>query len=345
MKVGRLANGAVVLEEVPAPHAGPGEVVVELAACGVCGTDLEKLKGNYQTAGILGHEPVGRIVEVGDGVPTLSVGQRVHVHHHVPCGTCDVCRRGDFTFCPTYSKTNLDPGGFAERFRVSAAHVTRGAVLPLSDRLDWPTGALIEPASCGLTALRRIGFPPGGSLFVIGLGSVGLLFGSVAKAMGAGWVGGAEISDRRRELARSLGFDVALDARDPDSVRAAVQSAVPGGVDVVTVATGAPPALSLARTLVRRGGTVNLFGLPEPGSRLDWDLQQLYLSGVSVRPTYATTEREIADVHALLADGRLRVGGIVTHAKPLAEIDEAFQIARNTSESVKVVVTGPAVVE
>ena len=103
MKFGRLAPGGTVeLAEGPTPDAGPGEVVVSLAACGVCGTDLEKLRGNYRSAGILGHEPVGRVLRAGPGVVDLAVGDRVFVHHHVPCYACEVCARGDYTFCPSY---------------------------------------------------------------------------------------------------------------------------------------------------------------------------------------------------------------------------------------------------
>ena len=147
MKFARLGDGgALALEEREPPTAGPGEVVVTLAACGVCGTDLEKVRGNYRTAGILGHEPVGRIASVGTDVAGLRVGDRVFAHHHVSCGACEVCRRGDPTFCPTFSRTNLDPGGFAEQFRVPEENVRRGAVLRLDDAVSWDVGALLEPA-------------------------------------------------------------------------------------------------------------------------------------------------------------------------------------------------------
>lgn len=344
MKVGLLAGpGRLAVEERPAPHAGPGEVVVELAACGVCGTDLEKLHGNYQTAGRLGHEPAGVLAEVGDGVRDLRIGDRVAVHHHVPCLACPVCRRGDTTFCPTYSATNIDPGGFAERFRVPEEHVERGAVLRLDASVDWRAAALLEPAGCALTALRRVGFAAGDSVAVLGLGPVGLLYAALARALGAAWVGGTELSARRRAAADRLGVDATFDPRSPEAVREAVRAATGGvGIDLAVVATGAPAALALGVELARRGGTVNLFGLPAPGSRLDADLQQLYLKGVRVVPTYATTEREIRDVHALAVSGRLDLTSLVSHDFPIERIDEAFAQAGRADEALKVVVTGPA---
>ncbi|HLN50481.1 MAG TPA: alcohol dehydrogenase catalytic domain-containing protein [Thermoplasmata archaeon] len=344
MKVGRLSGaGSVRLDDVPEPTPGEGEVTVRLAACGVCGTDLEKLRGNYRTAGILGHEPVGRVLRVGPGVPGLSEGDRVFAHHHVPCYACEVCARGDYTFCPTYSATNLDPGGFAEVFRVPAANVARRAVLRLDDRVDWSTGALLEPAACALTALHRIRLPENASVLVLGLGPVGLLYARLARALGARWVAGTEISPLRRDAALRGGADAVVDPRTPEALRAAVDGATGGrGVDLAVVATGHPSVARAAVEFVRRGGTVNLFGLPEAGSRLDVDLQQLYLRGVRVIPSYATIEPDIAEIHRMIVEGTLEVGDLVSHRVPIDRIDEAFRLAGRPEEAVKVVVTGPA---
>ncbi|HTT14655.1 MAG TPA: alcohol dehydrogenase catalytic domain-containing protein [Thermoplasmata archaeon] len=345
MKVARLdGQGGVALVDVPTPTPGRGEVTVALAACGVCGTDLEKLRGNYRSAGVLGHEPVGRIAAVGDGVTGLVVGDRVFAHHHVPCYACEVCARGDLTFCPTYAQTNLDPGGFAETFRVPAEHVARGAVLRLADSVAWDTGALLEPAGCALTALRRIGLPPNASVFVLGLGPVGLLYARLARALGAVWVGGTEISPLRRAAAERGGIDVTVDPREPGAARTAVDRGTHGrGVDLAVVATGHPAVARDATTLVRRGGTVNLFGLPEAGSRLDADLQDLYLRGVRLVPSYATTERDLAEVHRLVVAGRLALADLVSHRVPIDRVDEAFRLAARPAEALKVVVTGPAI--
>jgi L-iditol 2-dehydrogenase len=344
MRYGRLAGpGTVVLEERPEPSPGDGEVTVSLAACGVCGTDLEKLRGNYRTAGVLGHEPVGRVARVGTGVTGVAVGDRVFVHHHVPCYSCEVCARGDYTFCPNYSKTNIDPGGFAETFRVPRENVERHAILKLDPKVDWDAGALLEPAGCALTAIHRVGLPDRATVLVLGLGPVGLLYARLARALGATWVGGTEISALRRAAAERGGIDLTLDPRDEAAVRAAVEGATHGrGVDLAVVATGHPSVARAATELVRRGGTVNLFGLPEAGSRLDADLQDLYLRGVRVVPSYATTEPEIAEVHRLVVSGALSISDLVTHRVPLERIADAFRLAGRPEEAVKVTVTGPA---
>jgi L-iditol 2-dehydrogenase len=343
MKVGVLAPGAVQLAERPEPVAGPGEIVVALAACGVCGTDLEKLRGNYQSTGILGHEPVGTVAAVGERAPGFALGERVFVHHHVPCYACAVCRRGDYTFCPEYSKTNLDPGGFAERFRVSSEHLRKAAALRLAPSVTWEEGALLEPGGCALTAARHAGIPAGGSVFILGLGPVGLLYARIAHALGAGWIGGGELSELRRSAAERGGIDAVVDPTDLEEVHRVVHAGTGGaGVDLVVVATGAPKAVELACELPRRGGTVNLFGLPESGSRLPIDLQRLYLGGLRIVPTYATTERDVADLHSMMVSGRLALRDLVTHRFPLDRITEAFATAARPTEALKVLVTGPA---
>ncbi|MGD0250291.1 MAG: alcohol dehydrogenase catalytic domain-containing protein [Thermoplasmata archaeon] len=344
MKFGRLAGpGEVALGDVPEPLPGLGEVTVALAACGVCGTDLEKLRGNYRSAGILGHEPVGCIARVGAGVEGLAPGDRVFVHHHVPCYVCEVCVRGDYTFCPTYSKTNIDPGGFAEFFRVPRENVERRAVLRLDPKVDWDAGSLLEPAGCALTAIHKVGLPDRASVMVLGLGPVGLLYARLVRALGASWVGGTEFSPLRRSAAERGGIDVTVDPREEGAAKAAVAKATGGrGADLVVVATGHPAVARSATELVRRGGTVNLFGLPEAGSRLDVDLQDLYLRGVRIVPSYATTEPDVVEVHRLAVSGALPLSDLVTHRIPLAQIGEAFRLAQRPTDSVKVVVTGPA---
>lgn len=344
MRFGRLlAPGRVGLEDRPEPVPGAGELTVRLAACGVCGTDLEKLRGNYRTAGILGHEPAGTVAAVGPGVSDYAPGDRVFVHHHVPCYRCEVCRTGEVTFCPTYSSTNLDPGGFSETFRVPRENVERGAVLRLEEGVAWEDGALLEPAACAFTALRRLQFGAGSTVFVLGLGPVGLLYARLARALGASWVGGAEVSELRRGAAVRGGIDAAVDPREEGLVRRTVETATGGlGVDLAVVATGHPAVVGSAVELARRGGTVNLFGLPEAGSHLPTDLQQLYLRGIRLVPSYATTEPDVREVYQLLRAGRLALRDLVTHRVPLAEIERAFDLAGRPGEAVKVLVEGPA---
>jgi L-iditol 2-dehydrogenase len=209
--------------------------------------------------------------------------------------------------------------------------------------VTWEDGALLEPAACALTAIHAIRPPTGATVAVLGLGPVGLLYARLLRTVGASWIGGTEISPLRRDVALRGGVDEVADPREATAFPELVRRATGGvGVDLAVVATGSPSAVALAFSSVRRGGTVNLFGLPEAGSRLDVDVQEWYLRGVRVVPTYATTERDISSVHALVAGGRLALRDLVTQAVPLEKIGDAFDRARHPESAVKVVVTGPA---
>jgi len=141
-----------------------------MVACGVCGTDVEKLYGNWVTPPILGHEVVGEIVKVGEEAQCFETGDRVFVHHHVPDQICHHCRKGDFTMCDNFPRTNLYPCGFAEYFRVPEPNVRLGAVLKLPEEVSYEEGVLIEPFACCIRGLIKCGVDPGDSVLVIGAG-------------------------------------------------------------------------------------------------------------------------------------------------------------------------------
>ncbi|MDE1820030.1 MAG: alcohol dehydrogenase catalytic domain-containing protein [Euryarchaeota archaeon] len=340
MKAALLGPHGVGLHEAPAPHAREGELIVAMRACGVCGTDLEKVRGNYSATGKIGHEPAGEVVEVGPGVDGFSIGDRVFVHHHVACGRCAVCAAGTPTFCPQYQATNIDPGGFSELFRVPALNVKAGAALPLPPSLSDLEATFIEPLGCCIEGLWSTPFREGQKVVVLGLGPIGLLYLRLLKALGAAWIGAGDLSPYRRAAAERSGADVAFDPREGGVVQRECGAATGGlGPDLVVVATGAPSAIAQAVGLCRRGGTVNLFGLPEKGGRLDYDLQQLYLRGVRVIPTYATTERGTMEALKQISIGRVKVRDLATHTFPLSEVPAAFAQAARTEEAIKVVVT------
>ena len=176
-------QGRITLEEVPAPRAGAGEIVVEMTACGLCGSDLMAWYQDPRAPVVLGHEPVGVVAEAGEGAG-LEPGQRVFVHHHVPCFTCRECRRGRHTLCATFRATRIDPGGLAELIRVPEPNV-RADVLALPEDLPDLAATLIEPLGCIIHGLRLARVGPGSGVAVVGAGSMGLLMIQAARWLGA----------------------------------------------------------------------------------------------------------------------------------------------------------------
>jgi len=319
---------------VPVP--GPGELVVRMEACGFCGTDLEKMRGEYTASmPLLGHEAVGVVSAVGKGVSSFKRGDRVFPHHHVPCYECYICKAGDDTMCDMYRKSNIHPGGFSEYFRVPEWNVSKGAVLPLPDGVTFDQGALIEPVACCLRAVRRYA-KTGETALVAGAGPVGMMHAILLEPMGVKLLV-SDISAPRLEFAEKMGLGLVLDA-SRDDVPARLRAETQGrGADLALVASGSKAAIMQALKSVRRGGRVCLFGVPSKGSVLGYDISELYNAGQHIVTSYGADDAETRAALEVIASNP-RFERLVTHRFPLSRFDEAVEAAAG-GEAMKVVLT------
>jgi L-iditol 2-dehydrogenase len=324
-------GGRIALEERPDPVAGPGELVVRVRACGLCGSDLMGWYQDPRAPVVLGHEPAGEVVEAGPGAP-FEVGERLFVHHHVPCMTCGLCRAGRHTLCPAFRRTSIDPGGLAELIRVPRENA-RADALALPDSLpDW-AATLIEPLACVIRGQRWAGVGAGSRVAVVGAGAMGLLEIRAALAAGAAAVAAVEPREDRRALAVAAGA-AALARPDPEAVSDAL-----GGVlaDQVFVCTSDRGAIADSLGLAGPGGAVQLFAPTPPGEPVGLDLGSVFFREVSIGSTYSAGPFDTRDALALLASGAIDAAALVSHRLPLAEVEEAFRLARS-GEATKVVV-------
>lgn len=320
--------GGVNVEEVPDPSPDEGEVLVKLRCCGVCGTDLEKVQGVGITTKILGHEVVGDVEEVGGGVSKrISRGMRVFAHHHVPCYSCDVCRRGLTTYCPEFVKHNLLPCGLAERFIVPKFNVDRGAILELPDSLGYEEASFIEPLSCCILGMKTARPDGVKSAVIYGAGPVGLMIYKLLVHAGVERVAIGDVSEYRNTFARRVGAELVFDPLKHEDKENVIRSAMPSGPELIVVATASVSALEEATKLVARGGTVLLFGAPKRGATGTIDLAHLFLNGTSLVTSYASSESETRAAMELLAAGSISVSDLVTHRFGLAESERAFAAA------------------
>ena len=328
----------VRLEELPVPKIGHGEILVKMVACGVCGTDIEKLQGHWITPPVLGHEAVGEIVEKGEEVQGLKIGDRVFAHHHVPDYTCHYCRKGDFTMCDSFPQTNLDPCGFAEYFRVPEPNVRLGAVLKLPEEISYEEGVLIEPVACCIRGLMKCRIDPGDSVLVIGAGPIGLMHINLLKVFGAGTIMASDLIDCRLQRALKLGANhIANPQRD--DLASYVQEWTGGiGADLVVVAVGSAKAIRQGMDLVRKGGTVCVFGMPSPKDMLTYDASQIFIREISINPSYSTSELETNMALKLILAKRINTNQLITHRFKLEHIEGALECAAQKKESLKVIV-------
>jgi L-iditol 2-dehydrogenase len=308
----------VVVEQLPDPTPGPGEVVCRVLACGVCGSDVSETYVSRKLPAVLGHEVVGEVLETGAGVAAVAAGDRVVIHHHAPCGACRRCRRGHETLCEQFRATALDPGGFAERVRLTAPLV--GELMHLGP-VEPVAGTFVEPLGCVLRALDRAGLRPGDALLVVGAGSNGLLAVAAARARAVEAVWVREPRDERRRLAERLG--AAPHAGEP--------------VDVAFVTTPDADAIAGAAAALAPGGTLCLYATTGPGIPVGVDTEQLFLRELTVCSSWSAGPADMRAAHELIASGRVDVLALVTHRLALDETARALDLQRR-GEALKAVV-------
>jgi L-iditol 2-dehydrogenase len=328
----------VIVEELPLPQLERDDILVEMKACGLCGTDIEKMHGEYTAARpVLGHEATGVITAVGADVDRLEVGDRVFPHHHTPCYGCHFCKHGSETMCSSFRVSNLDPCGFAEYFRVPAFNIQQGGVLKLPESVGFEEASLIEPVSCCIRGLSRCGVSKGDSVLVVGAGPMGLMHLQLLKQLGA-HVLISEINPVRLAYAETHGADQIYNAAKTH-VSSAVRNDTEGrGVDVALVAAGSPKTIVQALKSVRKGGTVCLFGVPVVGSVLDYDFSNIFNSEISIVSSYGSTERETNEALRLIETRQIDVASLITNRFRLADFEKAVEAAMK-GDSLKIVIT------
>ncbi|HLI68753.1 MAG TPA: zinc-dependent dehydrogenase [Ktedonobacteraceae bacterium] len=330
------ANDDVRVVDLPVPEIGPGELLLQLQACGICASDVMEWYMKPRAPLYPGHEPVGTVVALGEGVQQFSVGERVFVHHHVPCMVCHFCQRGSFSQCPTFRATRLDPGGLAEYIRVPALNVERD-VLALPDDLSFESATLIEPLACCLRGIERAGIRIGDTVCVLGAGSNGLMLAQLAKLRGATRVIVIDPLAYRRQRTLEAGIDSALDLSADllDQVLAHNQGRKP---DIVIVTPSRVSAMQQGLNLTGPGGTLLLFAPPPPQETLPLAPNALFFQEITLRTSYSAGPYETRLALDLLRAGRIRAETIITHRFSLDEAAQAFKLVAQPGEALKVVI-------
>ena len=254
----------VRVETVPVPAIGPGEVLVRIHACGVCGTDLKKIHtGSHSAPRIFGHEMAGVIAAVGADVRGWQVGDRVMAFHHIPCGACYYCRKKTFAQCEVYKRVGctagFEPagGGFAEYIRVMDWIVERG-MIRIPEDVPFEQAIWIEPVNTCLKAVRNLQIASDETVLVIGQGPIGILLAALAQRTGAK-VLTSDLFPERHQVAAQFGLQHAIDASREDGVAIAKAHTDGRGADVVMVAVAGKPLIRMAMDAARPGGRVMLF--------------------------------------------------------------------------------------
>jgi L-iditol 2-dehydrogenase len=323
--------GALRLEQRPEPEPGPGEAVIRVDACGVCGTDLRIAAGNHRaypegTVRVPGHEIAGTLV--AGSVDGLSPGQPVFVAPNVGCMQCDQCRAGRVNLCRTPQALGITrDGAFATHVRLDRDVIEQGNVLPVPEGTDPAAVSVAEPLACVLRGQRPCRIGEGDVVLVVGAGPIGLLHLLAARTRGPATIVVSEPGSARREQARALGADVVVDPATED-VADALRQVAPAGPDVVIVAAPVPAAQAEALELAAPGARINFFaGLARDRSRVELDTNLIHYKELVVTGTTACTTEDCREALELILSGAVDAAQLVTERRPLEEASAAFESA------------------
>jgi L-iditol 2-dehydrogenase len=330
--------GEIRVDEIPRPECGPGELLVRIASCGVCWTDIKKVDhGLLPPPRVFGHEMAGTVAEAGEGVTRFAAGDRVQVYHHIPCRDCRLCERGLYAQCAGYKRTGatagFEPagGGFAEYVRVLPWIVAGGGVTPVPDGVSLDAASLLEPVNTCLKCVRTAATRPGDTVLVVGAGAIGQILTRLLVLEGARVVVSEPRADRR-EAALASG---AASVRDPfrEDVGRAVREATDGrGADAAIVAVPGQAPVDTAMEAIGPGGRVVLFAHTKLGDPVTVDGGQVCALEKRVVGAYSADADLSDEVADLVFSGRLAVEDLVTHRFPLARAAEAFALARSPQD-------------
>ena len=331
------------VEKLPVPRIGASELLVKVAVCGVCPTDIKKIQyGTVAPPRVFGHETAGTIVRVGARVRGFAVGERVGLHHHVPCLDCHACRHRAFAQCAQYKRTGITAGfepaggGYAEYVRVMSFCLP--GVVKIPRRNTFIEGAMLEPVNTVLKAVNRLNLLKGDYVWVAGQGPIGLLFTRILALRGIRVIA-SDLFDNRLRLAREFGAALALNATEAGFGERVQQGTRGGALDAAVIATPADVLVKQAFEFTRGAGQVLLFAHTKRGQETAVDLARICVDEKDLVGSYSADFTLQREVGRLVFSRRIDAASLVTHQFALEETPAAIALAsRPTRESLKVMV-------
>lgn len=285
---------------------------------------------------ILGHEIAGDIVEIGENIKDLKIGDRVFVSHHVPCFECHYCKQGHHTACHLLHNTNFDPGGFAEYVRIPHVNIEKKGVYVLNEGISYEEGAFIEPLGCVCRAQRLAGISKGQTILILGSGVSGLLHLKLAKAKGVEKIIITDISEYRMKMARKFGASLVLDAKQEiiPKIEEFNEGRMP---DCIIVCTGAISAANQALNCVGPGSKIIFFAVPKPGINLKIPINDYWRNEVMIMTSYGAAPEDLDESYNWIKSKKIEVVDLISHRFPLEQAQEAFKVVCAADESMKVI--------
>jgi L-iditol 2-dehydrogenase len=335
----------VRLETVSVPKIGPGELLLRVHTCGVCGTDLKKIAtGSHSAPRIFGHETSGEVAAVGAGVKNFAPGDRVVVFHHIPCRQCYYCRHKTFAQCETYKRvgctSGFEPsgGGFAEYVRVMDWIVEQGTVR-IPPGVSYEQASFVEPVNTCMKGIAALRLEPGETVLAIGQGPIGIILSVLARRAGATVITSDLYAERLR-IAESLGFENLIDASQQDAVRSVRERTEGRGADAVLLAVSSNSLIRPAMDAARPGGRILLFAQTQRGEVVV-DPAAICVDEKALVGSYSASVDLQEESVQFVMNREMDLEQLISHRFPLQDAARALELAAHPQPSSMKIVIQP----
>ena len=331
------SDSNIEIKNMIKPLLGPDDILVKMHACGICGSDVEKVFGEYGQASMkLGHEPAGTITEVGSEILDFSVGDRVFTHHHVACYSddCHECNHGNETMCKKYYESNLEPCGLADEYVVPGWNVKHGGVLKIPDNMSFEEAAMIEPMACALAGQNMLTMNENETILILGSGISGLCHIILSKMKGLKVIA-TDISDYRINQAKDFGADYALHANE---INTEIVREINNGrlADKVIICSGSMHAVESSFQYIDKKGELLFFAVPSINIKLP--SIELWRNEISLFFSYGAATNDILSTIELYKQNKITFKSMITHQIALSNIIDGFKLVEAAKDSIKVVI-------
>ncbi len=347
MKAAKLYSfNDIRIEDIPVPEIGPRDALIRTKACGICSGDVMPWYIEKKAPLVLGHEPVGEIVELGKELTTSlritryalpTIGDRVFVHHHAPCMDCRYCKRGDYVQCGTWRNTRITPGGISEYILIPEINL-RNDTLKLPENISYEDGTLIEPTACVVKSLKRANIKKGDTALVIGLGVMGQMHILLAREFGINKIIAADRVSFRLNKALEFGADHVIDVSKEDLVNRINDLTGGNMAEIVIVGPNSVDAMKQGIQAVSKGGTVVFFTPAKPEESLTIDPNYIYFNDINIVTSYSCGPDDTIEALRFISGGNVTAEKLVTHRFPIEKTSDAFKLTSHAGESLKSII-------
>lgn len=327
------------LIDMEEPQIKDTEILIKLGACGICGSDIGNVFSNSCKPTLnLGHEITGTIIKVGENFKEKKFeGKRVFVNHHAPCNNCHYCIHGNETMCKKFLDS-IFPCGIAEKIIVSEWIIKNNSIMEIPDSMSFEEGSMIEPLACCIRGWNKISFIKNDIILIFGLGPIGILYAMLAKTYGASQIYCVDINQNRLNFCNNLKLGVCIDGNRPN-LNKIIYDNKEIQPDLIIIATSDMEVIKQSIDIIRKGGTILIFGEPQKDTKVNIDLNKIYLKEITIKTTYAATNKEVHKAINLIETKEIDVSKIITHRYSITKSKDALENAYLRDKVIKAMIT------